>query len=232
MFPCAPAPGCSPHSVEGTQLINFKSNGQKLVGITASALIAIASVGFAAPASAAYAATETTLTFEDGDTLGADAVGANGGPDAVGAFEGAVTSIVNVPAGGGSGKGLQLQKQGQPWAGATLLDVSTSNIRITAANLSVITFDYYSPDGVNSPIMVKLEGPGGANAIEFAKTAVPGWNSMSFDFSTQGSWNSAYEYTKVSVFPNFPNGTVSNTGQLYVFDNFTVNAAAEEEEGG
>lgn len=211
-------------------LINLNFNGRKLVGFTASALIAIASVNFAAPANAVpLNSPETTLTFEDGDTLGAGAVGNNGGGDETGAFEGAITTIADVPAGGGNGKGLHLVKQaapaGQPWAGATLLDVSTSNFRITAAGLSVITFDYYSPDSINSPIMVKLEGRLGGNPIEFEKTAVPGWNSMSFDFSTKGAWNSTYEFTKVSVFPNFIAATVTNTGQVYVFDNFKVNTA-------
>jgi hypothetical protein len=211
-------------------LINVKFNGRKLVGLTASALIAIASVNFTVPAMAnGLAATETTLTFEDGDTLGADAVGANDEQDKVGAFEGAITTIEDVPVGGGTGKGLHLVKQaepaGQPWAGATLMDSSTSNIRITAADLSAVTFDYYSPDSVNSPIMLKLE-----NAqvnIEFVKTASPGWNSMSFDFSTQGSWSSSIEYTKITVFPNWNNPTVTNTGQTYVFDNFKVNTAGE-----
>lgn len=211
-------------------MINFKSNGQKFVGITASALIAIASVGFAAPASAAYAATETTLTFEDGDTLGADAVGGNGVGDAVGSFEGATTTIENVPAGGGSGKGLHLKKEGQPWSGATLMDVTTSNIRITAENAAVITFDYYSPDGVDSPVMVKLENA--SVNIEFAQTASPGWNSMSYDFSTKGTWSKDIEYTKVSIFPNFGAATtVTNTGQVYVIDNFKVNAASDPVDG-
>jgi hypothetical protein len=211
-------------------LINLNFNGRKLVGLTASALIAIASVNLGVPAMAnGLAATETTLTFEDGDTLGADAVGANGLQDPVGSFEGAITTIADVPAGGGTGKGLHLVKQaapaGQPWAGATLMDSSTSNIRITAADLSAITFDYYSPDGVNSPLMVKLEN--NSVNIEFVKTASPGWNSMSFDFSTQGSWSDSIEYTKITVFPNWNNPTVTNTGQTYVFDNFKVNTADE-----
>jgi hypothetical protein len=206
-------------------LINLNFNGRKLVGLTASALIAIASVNFTVPAMAnGLAATETTLTFEDGDTLGAGAVGGNGAGDETGSFSGAITTIANVPAGGGTGKGLHLQKQGDPWAGAVLLDVSTSNIRITAADLAVVTFDYYSPDSVNSPIMVKIEG---TNNIEFVKTASPGWNSMSFDFSTKGEWNASNVYTKLAVFPNWNNPTVTNTGQVYVFDNFKVNTAGE-----
>ncbi|MEY3407471.1 MAG: hypothetical protein RL038_532 [Actinomycetota bacterium] len=198
------------------------------MGITASAVIALSSLGFVTPASAAYAATETTLTFEDGDTLGADAVGNNGGPDAVGSFEGATTTIENVPAGGGTGKGLHLKKEGQPWAGATLMDVTTSNIRITAENLSAITFDYYSPDTVDSPVMVKLENA--SVNIEFPLTASPGWNSMEFDFSTKGTWSKDIEYTRVSIFPNFGAATtVTNTGQVYVIDNFKVNVAASNE---
>ncbi len=204
-----------------------RSIGRKTIGLTTAALFTLSGLVTALPAQAALAATPTYLTFEDNDTLGLLATGLASENRPTGSFEGAYGSAAPVPAGGNaSGKGLEMTKAIQDWAGATIMDSVSSNRRITAEGLSVITFEYYSDLEIASPIMIQVS-VGGAQAVEITKTAQPGWNSLSYDFATDtpslGSWNSSREYTRLAVFPNFPGKVVDNDGQVYYFDNISIN---------
>ena len=164
--------------------------------------------------------TSTLMTFETGDTLGTAAVGAG--------FEGAVTTIVDAPAGGNGGKGLEIEKAGNPWSGVNLV-TAPSAVKFG----STVTMNYYSPETVNTPVQFQLVGANGSK-INTALEAVPGWQKLTFDFT--GSYNEAVEYTAAVIFPNFVNGgdvpgytgaaAVSPlTGKRYVIDNVGFNGA-------
>lgn len=207
--------------------MNNSSRGRKVIGITTAALFTLSGFVTALPAQAALPATPTYLTFEENDALSLLATGLASEGRPTGSFEGAYGSAAPIPAGGnGSGRGLEMTKAIEDWAGATILDSVSSNRRITAEGLSVITFEYYSDLNIASPIMIQVS-VGGAQAVEITKTAQPGWNSLSYDFATDtpslGSWVASREYTRLAVFPNFPGKVVDNDGQVYYFDNISVN---------
>lgn len=201
---------------------------QKLVGLSASIAIGLAGFVASAPAQAAgLPATPTYFTFEDNDTLSLLATGLAAENRPTGSFEGAYGAAAPVPGGGNaSGKGLEMTKAGQDWAGATLMDAVSSNRRVTAEGASIITFEFYSDLDVAAPLMLQVS-VAGAQTVEITKTAQPGWNTMSYDFATDnpslGSWSANTEYTRLAVFPNFPNKVVENTGQVYYFDNISIN---------
>ncbi|MFM1845854.1 MAG: hypothetical protein RIS19_327 [Actinomycetota bacterium] len=169
-------------------------------------------------------ATSTLLTFEAGDTLGASAVGAG--------FEGAVTAIVDAPAGGNGGKALEIEKAGNAWSGVNLV-TAPSTVKFLDASKKTVTLNYYSPETVNTPVQFQLIGADNSK-INQAVEAVPGWQKLTFDFSA--SYNDAVEYTAAAIFPNFVNGAdvpgytgapaVSPlTGKKYAIDNVGFNGA-------
>jgi hypothetical protein len=173
-----------------------------------------------APAHAADA-TPLFISFESNDPLKALAASAQGPFGGAGAE---VKAGVNLA----DGDALFFTKNGEPWAGVNvLLTPSTPYIYTSEAN-KIISFDYWSPDSVPSPVMLKLEGAGAAlKSVE----AQPGLNSFSVDMSTGTGWNAAGNYTKFIIFPNFgaddPTYTgapkVANTGQVYEIDNISIN---------
>ncbi len=169
-------------------------------------------------------ATSTLMTFEADDTYGAAAVGAG--------FEGAVTLIKDVPAGGNGGKGLEIEKAGNAWSGVNLITAGSTLKFLDAANKTV-TVNYYSPETVNTPVQFQLVATDGSK-INQAVEAVPGWQTLTFDFSA--SYNDAKTYTAAVIFPNFVNGgdvpgytgaaAVSPlTGKKYFIDNVGFNGA-------
>lgn len=207
--------------------MKIRSTGRKVIGITTAALFTLSGLVTALPAQAVLAATPTYLTFEENDALSLLATGLASEGRPTGSFEGAYGSAAPVPSGGNaSGNGLEMTKAIQDWAGATILDSVSSNRRVTAEGLSIITFEYYSDLEIASPIMIQVS-VAGAQAVEITKTAQPGWNSLSYDFATDtpslGNWSASREYTRLAVFPNFPNKVVENNGQVYYFDNISIN---------
>lgn len=197
--------------------MNSISLGRKVTVFGASAALAFGSLfAMSAPASAAEA-TPLFLSFEDNDINGPLAAG--------GSFSGTSAAITAVPAGGqASGKGLAITKNGDPWSGVNVLLDRTE--RWTNADNKIISMDYYSPDNVDSPFMVKLDGAGAARKYV---VAVPGWNHFDFDMSTAVGWNADAQYPTLAVFPNFADGDLSpisaqpNTGQVYYIDNLSLN---------
>lgn len=207
--------------------MKIRSTGRIVIGITTAALFTLSGLVTALPAQAVLAATPTYLTFEENDALSLLATGLASEGRPTGSFEGAYGSAAPVPSGGNaSGNGLEMTKAIQDWAGATILDSVSSNRRVTAEGLSIITFEYYSDLEIASPIMIQVS-VGGAQAVEITKTAQPGWNSLSYDFATDtpslGNWSASREYTRLAVFPNYPNKVVENDGQVYYFDNISIN---------
>jgi hypothetical protein len=172
----------------------------------------------------AYAADATPLflNFEAADSLKSVAGGVDG------AFEGG--SSVVAASTRLTGNSLQFTKaaSGKDWAGNNLLLVPSTPYRYTDATKKVITLDYWSNDTVPSPVMLKLQNPGGAQKTLQAQ---PGFNQLSFDMSTGTGWSASTEYKVMAIFPNFGADDksytgvpkIANTGQVYEIDNVSIN---------
>ena len=163
------------------------------------------------------------LNFEAADPLKALSVSAEG-PFGNGGTE--IKASSNI----GSGDALHYTKGAGAtvWAGVNILLTPSTPFRYTDAAHKIISFDYWSPDSVPSPVMLKLEGAGAAlKSVE----AQPGLNNFSVDMSTGTGWSASATYTKFIIFPNFgaddPSysgaGAIANTGQVYEIDNISIN---------
>ncbi|MEN9731089.1 MAG: hypothetical protein RL488_399 [Actinomycetota bacterium] len=195
---------------------------RKALAGTTAALAAFALLGTGiAPAQAADAH-GVFLSFEEADNGKVTALGG------AGTFSGTTASLIDSTH--LTGKALQIAKGGDPWSGVNLFLVDTLAYRMTDATHKVITMDYFSPDSVASPVMMKLTAVGGAFAAKTVE-AQPGVNHLEFDMSTGTGWSDATEYKIVTVFPDFGAddsaysgaGRVENTGQLYEMDNISFN---------
>jgi hypothetical protein len=164
-------------------------------------------------------ATPLYINFEASDPL--KNVGAAGGAFGGSSFE--VKAGTNLT----TGDSLHFTKNGEPWGGINILKETSTPYGYTAADKKVVTFDYWSPDAVASPVMLKLEAPG---ATYKAVEAQPGFNTITVDFTGVDSWGG--DYTKLIIFPNFKEGAdtsytgapaVPNTGQVYEIDNISIN---------
>jgi hypothetical protein len=138
----------------------------------------------------------------------------------VAGFEGAEGSALEAgPAGGGSGRSFKvLRSGGQVFA----LGIIETTVAITADRRKV-TAQVYSPTA-GIPVILKLEGPGGANTGDVAanETVVAGWQTLSWTFTTA---DPARTYNKIVLLPNL--GTVdAPPGKAYFFDNMVLAAAA------
>lgn len=194
--------------------------------LSALSLVSVGAFVSISPASA-LDATPTTITFEDGDTVGAGAVGNNSGEDPTGSFSGLTTTIVDASNGGGTGKVLQMAKAGDPWAGVVI--AKYDNLRING----VIGFDLYSPDPSGTTACVKIENAAANVIVEFNFAPTNGWANYELDLTTDSQWNSGAEYVTLVFFPNFgcegASGAIGNSGQLYAIDNIELNGGTPEE---
>jgi len=164
-------------------------------------------------------ATPLYINFESNDPLKALAASSEGPFGGSGAEVKAGTNLT-------TGDSLHFTKNGQPWAGVNILGATSTPYGYTAADKKVVTFDYWSPDAVASPVMLKLEAPAATlKAVE----AQPGFNTITVDFTGVASWGGGY--TKLIIFPNFGSDdatytgapAVANTGQVYEIDNISIN---------
>ena len=183
-------------------------------------------IGAAAPVNA----TAKVLSFENADTDGLLAVG--GCPAGDGhwacAFEGAITTQADAPAGGNGGKVLQISKAGQPWAGVNLYDGSPSHIKVAGT----VTMNFFSPDTVKTPVQVQLVGTDNSTANAAVEVS-PGWNHLSVDMSMARGYDAAKTYQKVVIFPDFVNSgdvpsytgaaAIAVGGQNYAIDDVAFN---------
>ncbi|MCX8530314.1 MAG: hypothetical protein ORN27_09670 [Rhodoluna sp.] len=175
------------------------------------------------------AATSKVLSFESADT---DGVLAAGTCPADGhwacAFEGAITSVVDAPAGGNGGKALQISKAGQAWAGVNLYDGTAGNIKVAGT----VTLNFFSPDTVKTPAQLQLVATDNSTA-NAALEVSPGWNRLSFDMANAHGYDAAKTYQKVVIFPDFVNGgdvpsytgaaAIAAGGQNYAIDDVAFN---------
>jgi Bacterial Ig-like domain len=137
----------------------------------------------------------------------------------VAGFEGAEGSAIEPgPAGGGSGNSFKvLRSGGQVFA----LGIIETTVPITATRRTV-TAQVYSPTA-GIPMILKLEGPGGANTGDVAanETVVAGWQTLSWTFA---SADPTRTYNKIVLLPNL--GTVdAPPGKAYFFDAMTLGDA-------
>ncbi len=200
-----------------------------LAGSTA-VLAAFALFGSGVAPASALDSNHVYLNFASGDTLGNAASSFEGGESAVG-----TTSHL-------SNNSLKITKKasGQPWSGVNLLLPSAGNTaRLASAASHTVTLDWWNPDSVASPVMLKMEtgavpswqgGPWVAKTVE----AAPGLNHLTFDMSTGTGWNDTIEYDVMAIFGNWSADDTGYTGaapftpnvdQVYEVDNISVNGA-------
>lgn len=179
--------------------------------------------------------TARILTFEANDTIGARAVGDPvAGVKWAGQFEGAGTGIAD-PTTPRTLKALQFVKGGaNAWSGVNLYEAPEGQV-ITSAAYKTVSFDFFSPEVTDIPVMVKLIPVSGDTLVR-AVTAAPGWNTLTYDFGAEdgpGVWSADAKYKQFVVFPNFnePNtgpstATAAALGSTYYIDNLAVNGYA------
>ena len=177
------------------------------------------------------------LTFEDADSIGSLAAGDASDAKWAGSFEGGGSGVAT-PAVKHTGKALEFNKAaaGQLWSGLNLVQAPSGEV-ITSALYKNISFDYYSPDTANSPVMIKLVASDNS-AVRKVFTAKKGWQTFTVDVSTitgaGGTWSADKNYTKLVVIPDFADGdiaadgpaAVAKTGQKYYIDNVAFNGYA------
>jgi len=167
-------------------------------------------------------ATETLLTYESGDTLGALNAALATGEHPQGIFGGGSALIHADPPSGAFGtKALAITKTGAPWTGLNALVDTTGLVRYTNAQHSKVTFNFYSPKS-DSPLAVQLFS--GGSYVELKKVAKQGWSTQSFDFADVNGWSANVIYDKVVIFPDFQ-VEVSNPADVYYVDDVAVNGA-------
>jgi hypothetical protein len=181
-------------------------------------------------ASAPINATAKVLSFETADADGALAVGTCPAGDGhwACAFEGAITSVVNTPAGGNAGKSLQITKSGQPWAGVNLYDASGAHVKIAGS----VTMNFFSPDTAKSPAQLQLVATDNSTANAAVEVS-PGWNHLTFDMANAHGYDAAKTYQKMVIFPDFVNSgdvpgysgaaVVAVNNQNYAIDDVAIN---------
>ncbi|MEI8231293.1 MAG: hypothetical protein WCG32_01815, partial [Actinomycetes bacterium] len=170
------------------------------------------------------AATPTLLTYEAGDTIGAQGA-AEANPDhPVGIFGGGSAAVVTSPngVGGADSHVLALTKAGQSWTGYNAIVDTLGTLRITNGDFPNVTFNYISPKA-NSPVAVQLF-IGDTMDVQMIQNANIGANNMKFDFSTAANWSASKIYTKLVIFPDFLVPT-STPADVYYFDNIGINGA-------
>ena len=200
--------GWSSASSGGSATVNFTTSTSTATPTPGSSVTATPSP---TPTPSRVPATPLYLTFGADDVRG-NAAGTR-------AFEGA-TASVGASTGGRTDRALQVSKPaaGRAWSGVNLL-LNETTLRISGS--PAISFDYYSPNSVNTPVLVKVDGAGGA---EKSVMAVPGWSRISVDLSTASGYSASANYPILALFPNFGATTsVANSGQTYYFDNISNN---------
>ncbi len=131
-------------------------------------------------------------------------------------FNGAEGTTVETGPTGGSGKALKILRMGgDVFAGAF---VTTGTISFTATS-KTITARVYSPTA-GIPMVIKVEGPGGATSAEIAATpaVVVGWQTLTWVFN---GLDLTKAYDKIVILPRL--GTVDPApGVSYYFDDITL----------
>lgn len=119
----------------------------------------------------------------------------------------------------------------ETWAGATLDTSGTGGNTVTPfgfATSKVVTLRVYSP-AVGEVIMLKVENAGDGGVFMEAKattTKANAWETLTFDYAapTNGTFNSAATYNRVSIFPHFDAKVTADT--TYYFDELSYTAGS------
>ena len=127
---------------------------------------------------------------------------------------------------------------GQPWAGATIYTVDADK-SVTPINLSgskVITLRVYAP-AVGQTVRLKVENaadPTKSIEKDYVTTKANEWVTASFDFAapSNGAYDAAATYNKVSLFPVFSVAAPPAADTTYYFDELKYTAAAGGGGGG
>jgi Bacterial Ig-like domain len=141
-------------------------------------------------------------------------------PAVVVGYDGAEGSSIEAgPAGGGSGRSFKvLRSGGQNYA----LGVIETTLPLTATR-RLLTAQVYAPlAGI--PMVMKLEGPGGANSgeVQANEAVVAGWQTLTWTFSAA---NASQTFNKLVLLPRL--GTVDPApGQAYYYDNISLGDVA------
>lgn len=195
-----------------------------LVGVAITVTLLASLLGTSA--TQASSAVPLYLTFEADDAIGALAAGYNGDKP-TGGYSGAVAEIGMPPAGGeASGQALKLNMSGAgEWAGVIVIANSEFDL---LKPTTVVTFDYYNPESQATEVNLKIEEAGYPTpSTEMHQFAEPGWNHMVFDMSTAWSYDASENYHWLTLQPNSPKGSVTNSGNSnYWVDNLSVNGGA------
>lgn len=119
---------------------------------------------------------------------------------------------------------------GQPWAGATIytIDATDSVPAFDLSSSKVVTLRVFAP-AAGIPIMLKLEDASDKSKFmeKIVNTTQSGaWETLSFDFTSpsNGTFDAANTYNRVSLFPNFLNAETVDT--TYYFDELKYTAKA------
>ncbi len=165
-------------------------------------------------------ATNTVITFESSDVLGAKVPGDSTPQKLEGSFAGATTSIENAQAGGNGGKALKIVKNvgAEAYAGATILSLPETQ-RITNGTFKTITFNYFSPKA-NSPTRVELVPF--PRALGKTVTVPQGWSRVTVDFTDVPTWSATENYVSLAIFPDF-NVAAGDVAQSYFVDDIGIN---------
>lgn len=153
---------------------------------------------------------EATLGLTPFEGLGAAAVADD--PTAAG---NAVLRVVKAPG-------------GRPWAGATVFTVASGQSvgPIGLAASKVITLRVYAP-AAGQTIMLKVEDSADDKLFMEATAVTTGtgvWETLRFDFAapSNGIYNAARRYDKISLFPNFM--SLPAADEVYFFDDLSFPA--------
>ncbi len=182
--------------------------------------------------------TKPPVSGATGTCTAAPCVGFEANGMAMVAFGGLAASVVADPGDAGN-KVVKLVKAvgNEVWAGATIDPSGTGASTVPAfgfATSKMVTLRMYSPKP-GEVIMLKVESAAdGAVLMEAqATTTLTGdWETLTFNFAapTNGSYNAAKTYDRVSVFPHF--GTQVTADTTYYVDELKYTAAPAAGGGG
>jgi len=135
-------------------------------------------------------------------------------PPALGQFgAGAAVTVAAGPTGGSGNAARFTKSAGDTWAGFYF---PTATIPFTATSRT-ITARVHSPKA-GAPMVMKVEGPGGASSAEIPATpaTVVGWQTLRWTFT---GLDLGKTYNSIAIIPD--SGTVGS-GQVYHFDDVTL----------
>ena len=126
-----------------------------------------------------------------------------------------------------SGTALYFLRGNEGYSGFNV-KVASQSSPITDASRPSVTFDVYNAQSSNRNVLVKLEGGTSADVAKFAN-AVPGWSTVTVDFSSgpyqAGTWSGTGNYAQLDFFPGFGYGSAGESapGDVFYFDNVKYN---------